>query len=153
MTATGHALVGASIASLVPNPAISLPLAILSHFLGDKLPHWDVMTDKGKSKRQIFFQATLDVLVGFLLVGIIFIGYWHSPNPVVILLGAFAAQLPDWLELPYFLFGKNFPVAYQNYKIQKWVHDAWFDSRLPAPWGVVTQTVIVLLFLLLSTPK
>ncbi len=150
MTATGHALIVAAIATLIPNPTLSMPLAILSHFVGDKLPHWDVMTDKNKSKRQILIQSAIDVLVGFALVWAIFIFAWHSANPVLILLSAFVAQLPDWLELPYFIFGKQIPIFDLNYKAQKWIHDVWFNSRLKAPWGIITQVVVVLFFIWLS---
>lgn len=147
MTATGHAIVGAAIATLIPNPVVSLPIAFLSHFAGDKLPHWDIMTDKKKTKTQILFQSALDVLLGFTLVWAIFIFYLQSPNPLIIFLGAFAAQLPDWLELPYFIFGKHYPIFRQNYQIQSWIHDVWFDSRLKAPWGIVTQIVVVAIFI------
>lgn len=149
MTATGHAVIGAAIVALIPNPVISIPLAFLSHFAGDKIPHWDVMTDKNKPKQQIIFQSAFDVLLSLALVWAIFIFYLQSPNPAIVLLGAFVAQLPDWLELPYFIFGKHFPIFYENYRLQKWIHDVWFDSRLPAPWGIVTQVVVVTIFILL----
>jgi len=147
MTASGHAVVGAAIATLISNPVVSLPVALVSHFVCDKVPHWDVMTDKNKTKTQILFQSTLDVLLGFALVGLIFIYFLQVSNPTIVLLGAFAAQLPDWLELPYFVFGKHYPVFYENYRIQKWVHDIWFDSRLKAPWGIVTQIVVAAVFI------
>lgn len=149
MTASGHAVVGAAIATLIPNPVVSLPVALVSHFVCDKVPHWDVMTDKNKTKTQILVQSTLDVLLGFALVWAIFIFYLQSSNPLIIFLGAFTAQLPDWLELPYFVFHKHYPIFYQNYRIQKWVHDVWFDSRLKAPWGIVTQVVVCAIFILL----
>lgn len=153
MTASGHAVVGAAIATLIPNPAVSLPIAFLSHFAGDKLPHWDVMTDKNKTKTQILFQSTLDVLLGFALVSLIFIHFLQVSNPAIIFLGAFAAQLPDWLELPYFIFHKHYPIFYENYRLQKWVHDVWFDARLKAPWGIVTQIIVCLFFLWLVIIK
>lgn len=153
MTASGHAVVGAAIATLIPNPLVSFPVAFLSHFVCDKIPHWDIMTNKNKTKTQILVQSTLDVLLGFTLVGLIFIYFLQASNPVIILLGAFAAQLPDWLELPYFIFGKHYPVFYENYRLQSWVHDVWFDSRLKAPWGIVTQVVVVAIFIWLAVIK
>ncbi|MBI3559203.1 hypothetical protein HY085_02300 [Candidatus Gottesmanbacteria bacterium] len=153
MTASGHAVVGAAIATLIPNPVVSLPVALVSHFVCDKIPHWDVMTDKNKTKTQILFQSALDVLLGFALVGLIFIYFLQVSNPAIILLGAFTAQLPDWLELPYFVFGKHYPVFYQNYRIQSWIHDVWFDARLQAPWGIVTQIIVVAIFIWLAATK
>ena len=144
MTATAHALVGAAIAAKIADPAIALPVALASHFVFDKLPHWDVMTeaDRGNHKA-IFIKSTIDVLVGF---GIIFLLFHNSPNFLLICLGAFAAQLPDWLEVPALL-GFKFRPFELNYRFQHWVHDVGFNSRLKAPWGVITQLIVVLIFL------
>ena len=148
MTATGHAIVGAAIASKIPDPKIALPLIFLSHFLGDKLPHWDAMTSHhSKSKSQIIFQSAADVILSYVLVFLIFIIY-KNQNPVYIFLAAFIAQSPDWLELPHLFFpAYNFAPARLSYRVQSWFHDVWFDSRLAAPWGIATQVVVCILFL------
>lgn len=153
MTATGHALVGASIATQIPNPWISLPLSFLSHFIIDKIPHWDAMTNKhNKTKRQIYTQTAIDIILGYFLVIIIFWGIFKVSDPVLVMLSAFTAQLPDFLEAPYLVLNsKAFPF-YQNYKIQKWIHDVWFNSRLNPPWGIVTQAAVVALFLFWAAP-
>lgn len=154
MTATSHALIGASIGAALPNPALALPLAFLSHFLCDKVPHWDTMTEKKlKTKTQIIRETILDVMLSLGLVAIIFIGLFHVTNPTTVLLAAFMAQLPDWLEVPYTLFNIKIPVFYENYRVQSWIHHVWFDSRLKAPWGILTQAGIVLIFLVWAAPK
>lgn len=147
MTATGHALVGAAIGAQIANPIVSLPLALISHFLGDKLPHWDVMTEKGKSWPRLLGESAVDVVVGFMAVGLIFLWWLRVPNPAEVLVAAFFAQLPDWLEAPYVLFKMRSPLTYYNYRFQKWIHDLWFDSRLSAPWGIITQAATVILFI------
>jgi len=38
---TPHVVVGAAIATKIANPFISLPLAFASHFLLEKVPHWN----------------------------------------------------------------------------------------------------------------
>jgi hypothetical protein len=40
MTATNHAITGAIIAVVIDKPVIALPLALLSHFAQDALPHF-----------------------------------------------------------------------------------------------------------------
>ncbi|MBI2012734.1 hypothetical protein HYS90_02270, partial [Candidatus Curtissbacteria bacterium] len=45
MTATAHALIGASIAAKITNPYLGIPLAIISHFVADLIPHWDAGTN------------------------------------------------------------------------------------------------------------
>lgn len=153
MTASGHAIVGAAIGTILPNPLLSIPLAFLSHFVGDKLPHWDVMTDKNKTKKQVLVQSALDVIFSFALVALIYVYFLNVPNPIVVFLAAFSAQLPDWLEIPYFITGRHYPIFYQNYRLQSWVHDLWFNSRLKAPWGIITQIIVALIFICLAASK
>jgi len=174
MTATAHALVGASIALKISNPAIALPLVFISHFVFDKLPHWDPMTNHDtKSKRAIFWQTITDVVLGYAIIMILFVVKINPPltlplNPdsigvnlstslplflstfqplFYLYLAAFIAQLPDWLEVPYFLNLPNFLRADWNYKLQHWVHDVGFNSRMQAPWGIITQVIVCILFL------
>src|SRR3990167_11027957 len=73
MTATAHALIGASLAAKIVNPVLGIPIAILSHFIADLVPHWDAGTNhKNKTLTRLKLEATLDVLLGFALVFLIF---------------------------------------------------------------------------------
>ena len=73
MTATAHALIGASIASRFTNPIIGIPLAIASHFLADLVPHWDAGTNhRKKSILRFKVEAALDVTLGFALAFLLF---------------------------------------------------------------------------------
>ena len=143
MTATAHALIGASIASRVINPLIGIPLAIISHFAADLIPHWDAGTNhKQKSLMRLKLEAATDVLVGFALVFLIF---RSSVEPVYLFTMVIAAQLPDWLEAPSWMFGFKVPpfswLDYLGHKLQ---------SRMQLPWGLVTQVVIVGMLVFLS---
>ena len=143
MTATAHALIGASIASRIVNPIIGIPLAIISHFAADLVPHWDAGTNhKQKSAMRLKLEATADVLVGFALVFLIF---RSSVEPVYLFTMVIAAQLPDWLEAPSWMFGFKVPpfswLDYLGHKLQ---------SRMQLPWGLVTQVVIVGMLVFLS---
>ncbi len=143
MTATAHALIGASIASQTANPLIGIPIAILSHFAADLIPHWDAGTNhKLKSATKLKVEATLDVLLGFALSFIIF---RNSVNPGYLFIMILAAQLPDWIEAPSWIFGFKFPpfswMDWLGHKLQ---------SRMQLPWGLVTQIVVVGIILLLT---
>ncbi len=154
MTATVHALVGASIATMIPNPVVALPIIFISHFLLDKIPHWDPLTNKAnKTFNRILTEIGLDYLVSYLLVIVIFGAIFHNQNLPYLLVAAFVSQLPDTLEGPYILTKKHFPVFYQLYQVQHWFHDVWFNARLKAPWGVVTQVVVAILFIVWAAPK
>ena len=143
MTATAHALIGASIASRIVNPIIGIPLAIISHFAADLVPHWDAGTNhRQKSSTRLKLEAAADVLVGFALVFLIF---RTTVEPIYLFSMVIAAQLPDWLEAPSWMFGFKVPpfswLDYLGHKLQ---------SRMQLPWGLVTQVVIVGMLVFLS---
>lgn len=137
MTATAHALIGASIAVRFTNPIIGIPLAIASHFAADLIPHWDAGTNhRQKSAFRLKFEATLDVLLGFALSFLIF---RNIVDPTYLFVMIISAQLPDWLEAPSWMFGFKVPpfswLDYLGHKLQ---------SRMQLPWGLATQVVAVL---------
>src|SRR3990172_6018337 len=143
MTATAHALIGASIALKVTNPLLGIPIAILSHFIADLIPHWDAGTNhKKKSLTRLKMEAAADVLLGFLLAYLIF---WKFVDPEYLFVMIIAAQLPDWLEAPSWMFGFKVPpfswLDWLGHKLQ---------SRMQLPWGLVTQVIIVGMLVFLS---
>jgi len=143
MLAASHVLIGASLARLVPNPAVGLPLALGLHFLGDLLPHWDLRTRHAvRSKLKIIALSLTDAGIGFI------IGWWlfsrTVPAPYLIAI-MFTAQLPDWLEAPYHIFEWNFPPFSSIKKLQSRLH-----HKLDLPWGLVWQMLVVIAFLTFS---
>lgn len=137
MTATAHAIVGGVIAAGTPNLAISLPLALGSHFLMDLVPHWDVGTNFDKRPKTVSaILAAIDVLLGALIVFLVFGG---SVNPLNLWLTVFFAQSPDWIEAPYLFFNLNFAPSRIIERIQHKIH-----SRLDLPWGIITQIFLIL---------
>src|SRR3989344_8189266 len=145
MTATSHALIGASIAAKITNPIIGIPLAIASHFAADLVPHWDAGTNhKNKSATRLKMEATLDVLLGFALVILIFRNF-VAINPAYMFTMVIAAQLPDWLEAPSWMFGFKVP----PFSWLDWLGPK-LQSRAQLPWGFVTPIVGVGGFLFFS---
>jgi hypothetical protein len=95
MLSTPHLLVGAAIVRSIPNPAISLPAAFVSHFLLDMTPHWDG-SPQAPYKKKVISGAAVDYCLGATIIFFISRGY---PNQNIILLGAFLATLPDFLTI------------------------------------------------------
>lgn len=93
MLSTPHLLVGAAIVKTIPNPYISLPLAFLSHFALDSIPHWD-----GSPKAPFGMKTTgwiiIDYLIGSSIVLLLTAGL---ENQALICLGAFLGTLPDFI--------------------------------------------------------
>lgn len=135
MTATGHALIATIIAAKFSNPLIALPLAFLSHIPCDVLPHWDAGTHmKKKSKKQIFYEAVIDVVISYIVPTLLFIYFFHQTNLLHLWSTIFAAQLLDWLFVPRVFFNNRHPFFKWVITVQKKFH-----NKLDKPWGIVTQ--------------
>lgn len=143
MLDASHAIIGASLAKIIPNPYIGFPVSLISHFVADLCPHWDFMTRKTKrSKLNIVLISLMDAFIGFAIGYLIF----RSTVPNWYLLSMmFTAQLPDWIEGPYHVFNFNFPPFSSVKKLQSKLH-----FKMNLPWGLVVQVVVVLLFISLA---
>ena len=135
-----HTLVGAAIATKIPNPLISLPLALTSHILIDLVPHWNpsLYTETKKfgrptkrSNQIVFWDTGLSLIAGFVVASRVLPDYYHF---AIIVLACFMAVVPDVIEAPFF---------YLNYrpkflkKLILWQHDHQGRAK-PLP-GLVVQ--------------
>lgn len=146
MTATGHALIGALIAARFADPLIGLPLSFLSHFAGDVLPHWDSGThEKKKSKKRLLYESALDVIISLIAAYILYTTVLSSNNIIYLYANVLAAQLPDYLYIPYFYWNIKKGVFKWNFQLQLKLHNI-----LDKPWGIITQIgAVVLLYTIL----
>ncbi len=139
MLAVSHALIGASLAKLIPNPIIGIPLSLISHFLGDLTPHWDMRTRKTtRSVKQEVFLSLADAFIGY---GLGFWLFYPEVAPIYLLSMMFAAQFPDWLEAPIHVFSWNFPPFSTVKRLQSKLH-----YKMGLPWGLIIQLVIAFVF-------
>lgn len=129
MTATNHALTGAIIGLVIGNP-IALPLAFLSHYVLDALPHFGWPGEEGKRLKSNTFRNYLiaEACICFLIVLILFIA--HPANWYLAAVCAFLAALPDWFSFNRYRHIKNgeqhAPNLYERFasKIQ------WFEKPI-----------------------
>lgn len=146
MLETPHVALGAAIALKIPNPWIAIPLAFASHFILDKVPHWNPHTytetvkDGGPSKNTIII-AGVDAVIS-LGVGL-GVAYSTLPNTnlaLTVIACSFASVLPDVSKYPFFLFGK---LRHGFYK--KWVdYERTLQVQVNSvPWGLATQILTV----------
>jgi hypothetical protein len=94
MTGLNHVLTGAAIGLAIQQPILVVPLAILSHFILDVIPHFDHEVYRHGSKYFIRIMA-LDTSVS--VSSIIALMIFFPAHAWVIALGAFFAILPDLL--------------------------------------------------------
>jgi len=143
MLEISHALIGASLAKLIPNPYLGLPLSLASHFIADLIPHWDLHTrDNHRKKSHLIIFSLADATLGFSLGYLLFapsVPFWY------LIIMIFTAQLPDWLESPYYILDWHFPPFSTIKKLQSKLH-----HKLDFPWGLISQILAVLLFILLA---
>lgn len=146
MTATGHAVIGTVIAAKVGDPAIAIPIAVFSHIAADYFPHWDIGIGRAKkTQRQFFATGFYDVSIGFILSFLLIEFLFPQTNLGYAFVMIIAAQFFDWVTAPYLFFNWNFPPFIWFYKFQK-----KFDRPMNAPWGVIGQTVALLLLVIFA---
>ena len=137
-----HTLVGAAIATVIPDPRISLPLALLSHFITDYVPHWNPhLNTELKTKLEIYARSKIIVMAdaGLALMFGTYIAA-TSGNFLIIMAACFLAVLPDVAEIPYYFLGlKN--VSWIKKLIDYQRAHQW---NVPAFWGILVQIIVSL---------
>lgn len=145
MLETPHVLIGAAIATKIPNPAIAIPLAFASHFVLEMIPHWNPhlnteIRNFGKPTVQSTVVTAIDSTIA--LISGSFIAYKALPNTaqaLTIFFACFAAVLPDVIEGPYFF------LKMKNAFIKKWIDiQKAVQSDAPIAPGLITQVVTII---------
>lgn len=145
-----HAIVGVAIVSQVPSAIVSLPLAFMSHFVLDMVPHWNPHLNTeikkyGKvtklSKFIIYADSTIAVTITLLLS--LFLSERGLISPFLVFAGAFMGVMPDLMEFPYFFLGARDKISKTLLKFQKSIQ----TDVSPLP-GILTQIALVLFSLI-----
>jgi len=141
---TPHVIIGATLALKIGNPLLALPLAFGSHFVLDKVPHWNPHLNteiaklgrvSDKSKAIIAVDIILSLISGLLIAS------FALPNVnlfLVVLAGGLLGVLPDLVEGPYFFLGVKTKLITRWIKFQK---STQVDTS-PLP-GLLTQFVTI----------
>ena len=83
-----------AIGALLVNPVLVIPAAIASHFLLDRVPHWQETLAPYIPTRKTYIRASLDIC---LAVGLTILATrWQPEHTAAIWIGAFFANLPDF---------------------------------------------------------
>lgn len=142
MHAVNHAAVGAGIALAVKQPVLALPLAFVSHYALDALPHYGIRGDEGYRSlfryRRTYLMVAVDVLGLLALAAIIRNQAWYVAAAAV------AALLPDiaW-PYRYFLFERK-GVKPQRGLLTDFHNNIQWGERL---WGIFIEIPLALLLI------
>lgn len=146
-----HTIVGATIATKIPNPLVSIPLAFFSHFLLDFAPHWNPSlyeeTKKhGKPTKQstqfVIIDTSLSLGLGF------FLASRALPNlhqAIIIILACFAAVVVDIVEGFYFFFGVRTKLLGN---LVEWQHR--HQGRTSMILGLLIQGLVIILGVIIA---
>lgn len=157
MTATNHAVTGALIAMVIPNPLVAIATALLSHFVLDALPHYNPPQITKKTFRgfkeswerkfsyrsfRIIFSVDMFLLLAILIILPLATAY--EVSSWVVLASSVAAISPDFVGgrfLVYkFIRTKRRPSKSSLFtRFHIWVQ--WLET----PWGIWVEAVWLLL--------
>ena len=107
MLYTPHAVTGATIAYMFPNPLIAIPLSIVSHLFFDVTPHANPNPHKVKGTVKLIM--FLEIIIGNIILFLFskYISGGNIPLMTLMILSGVAANLPDILTGPYAILKKD----------------------------------------------
>lgn len=135
MTGLNHVLTGTAIALVVREPLLVAPLALLSHFILDAIPHFDHEVYRFGSR---YFMRIM-ITDGVASIGAVVLIMFLVPHLAwVIALGALMAILPDFLWPYYYTHGRPQWWFYRFHtKIQ------WFE-RPPGAFVEISYVIFII---------
>lgn len=149
MTATNHALFGGVIALIVKEPVLALPLAFLSHFLVDYIPHYS-MNDKYLFKRRFNIYLFFDTLICVIMATLAVV---YLENGLLVAVCMFLATSPDFMWAYHKLYREHYrglksnfgPIARFHKRIQATSHfrHARRGKIIESIWFIVMTSIIL----------
>lgn len=133
MINTVHVSVAAALVTAIPNPAVSLPLALASHMVLDTVPHWN--WSPGRTWRGRVASLTDGLMA-------VVVTWWlasASDQTLVMAIACFLSTVPDLIQAPYHFWG------WRPGWLEAFI--GWERKRQKWPWmskwvGVGTQVVV-----------
>jgi len=127
VTATNHAVFGALTVAVISNPVIGLPLALLSHFALDSLPHFGAHTIAEPGSREFNSILIFDITLGICVILVVGLAGSRTGYPWWLLpVGAILGMIPDLMWLKHYrndIHGEEKhwdKVRHVHKKIQNW---------------------------------
>jgi hypothetical protein len=146
MTATNHALTGAFIGLAIVNPLIALPLALLSHFVCDAIPHF------GSGHDHIEANWFKRLLIADISLCVVIAGVFATARPAhwfLAIVCAVLATSPDAMWLPRFIRARRGLLPMSPVPLLLRFHGAiqWFER----PPGAAVEIVWAAAFITMLT--
>lgn len=150
MLTSVHLFVGAAIGEATGNVWVTIPVALISHYLIDTIPHYNPKPVKsyrekglgGADKKDLLLKA-LEPLIGIGLLA--FLIYMKDHLAVVMIIGAFFGWLPDlaiFLEWKYNI--KCRPAFIRQFETAFHPHTSFVVGSIPQVIILVVATFFIL---------
>lgn len=135
MTGFNHAAVGGFIGKFLPLP-IAIPVAIVSHFVLDALPHYGIPhTRRNEHFWRIFY--IIDFVAAWVLLG----GTLLYRQDYAMFWSALAATSPDFIWVARVIRTKSFDLSQHKSKFAKWHASI---QRYERPWGIYIEVPLAI---------
>lgn len=142
MTAANHMLTGAVIAAAIQQPLLAIPLAMISHFPLDMIPHFGVLASNSSERNKHPFTLAVVAVDVLLVLGALILipfAFNESVSWWVMALAMFAAWLPDLVWLAPFWHDHR---GHERSKDMHWLTHfhrkiQWFEK----PVGIIVELV------------
>lgn len=153
MFLTVHAAAGVAIGTFVPNVPLAFGLGLLSHFLLDRVPHYDPPMAPGTAKdgvlrhpvfRRFMAIAAVDLALAAMLTTVLAKSLPHIAW-INLAAGAFGGVLPDLLFGLYRLTNNRWLAIYNRWHEANHVNPEKFP--MPFVMGITTQLVTLVICL------
>ncbi len=146
MTATNHVIAGALIGTAIHNPWLAVPLALLSHFVLDILPHFGLGPNTKLGSRKFLWILGVDLTIASSILLLLLFG--GASDPVLLTTCGAVAALPDSIWGYYFYFefvAKKPKVKTRFVNMLSNIQWAEFPAGMVVeiPWGVLSGLVLL----------
>ena len=135
MTGSNHLVTGALIAAVVPVPALAIPLAFVSHFVLDALPHFGDTNKHSWLNRHFNYILAVDIIVG--LAFLLALAILQPLHWVLMLVCAAVSVSPDALWIPYYLSDRK-GIELEHGRLSKLFKKIQWAER---PWGIYVEVL------------
>lgn len=140
MLITPHVSTGVAVGVLLGNPLLVIPVALMSHFLLDSVPHWQETLAPYEPTKKTYIRIPFDAALALTIV--LFAVHMQPSHALGIYAGALFASAAD-LDV--------IVIAFPNLKrglLKKyWDWHCEIQRETSSLWGVATQLAVVTLSL------
>lgn len=140
MLVAPHAAAGAAVGILIGDIAIAAPVAVMSHFVLDTVPHWQETLAPYTPTRATYIRIPLDIAIA---VGIVALAVTVRPShAIVIIISALCATAAD-LDVLTVVFPKLKRGIVRKY----WDWHCAIQRETSSFWGLLPQFIVIALAL------